>query len=230
MQQIIEMEARQIHNLVKDEQPQTIALLASYLPSDKSSELITLLRAELRDQVVERLATMAPTPIEVVERVVELLNRRLAGRDTRALNQTGGVKTAADLLNSIDKGLSKALLVSLEERNPDLGSAIRQKMFTFEDLGKLDHTALQKVMREVEMRDLAMALKTASEKVKTALLSCISKRAAETVQEEIGFLGPLRLRDIEAAQGRIIEALRRLEAEGEVDLGGSGDSSDEVVV
>lgn len=229
MQQILEMDARQIYNLMKHEQPQTIALLASYLPSEKSSELVMLLRAEVRDQVVERLATMAPTPIEVVERVVELLNQRLAGRHTRALAQTGGVKTAAEVLNSIEKGLSKALLVGLEERNPELGAAIRQKMFTFEDLKNLDSTALQKVMREVEMRDLAMALKTASDAVKKALLSCISKRAAETVNEEIGFMGPLRLRDIEAAQNRIIEIVRRLESEGEVDLGGDGGSSDEVV-
>jgi flagellar motor switch protein FliG len=172
---------------------------------------------------------MAPTPIEVVERVVELLNQRLAGRPTRALNQTGGLKNAADVLNTLEKGLSKAVLVSLEERNPELGAAIRQKMFTFEDLGHLEIAILQKVMREIEMRDLAIALKTASERVKKALLSCISKRAAETVNEEISFMGPLRLRDIEAAQGRIIEVVRRLEAEGEIDLSSSGGSSDEVV-
>lgn len=229
MQQIMEMDARQIFNLVKQEQAQTIALITSYLPSEKSSALLTLLRNELRDQVVERLATMAPTPIEVVERLVELLNMKVAGRHTRALNQTGGVKTTAEVLNSMDKNLSKALLVGLEERNPELGAAIRQKMFTFEDLSHLDTSALQKILREVEMRDLAMALKTASEKLKTALLACISKRAAETINEEISFMGPLRLRDIEAAQGRIIEAVRRLEAEGEVDLGSTGGASDEVV-
>jgi flagellar motor switch protein FliG len=229
MQQIVEMDARQIFNLLKVEQPQTIALVATYLNPEKSSQLMMLLRQEVRDQVIERIATMAPTPIEVVERVVELLNQKLAGRQPRALNQTGGVKSAAELLNSMEKEISKALLVGLEERNPELGAAIRHKMFTFEDLANLDTGALQKVLREVEMRDLAMSLKTASEKVKSALLSCISKRAAETVNEEIGFMGPLRLRDIEAAQGRIIEAVRRLEAEGEVDLGGSGGSSDEVV-
>lgn len=229
MAQILEMDARQVFNLLKHEQPQTIALVTSYLHSDKSSELLMLLRNEVRDQVVERIATMAPTPIEVVERVVEMLNQKLAGRQPRALNQTGGVKNAAELLNSMEKETSKALLVALEERNPDLGAAIRQKMFTFEDLAGLDTAALQKVLREVEMRDLAMALKTASEKVKKALLACISKRAAETVNEELGFMGPLRLRDIEAAQGRIIEAVRRLEAEGEVDLSSAGGGGDEVV-
>lgn len=229
MQQIVEMDPRQIFNLLKQEQPQTIALIASYLSSEKTSDLLMLLRAEVRDQVIERLATMAPTPVEVVERVVELLNQKLAGRPTRALSQTGGIKTAADVLNLVQKDVSKALLVGLEERNPELGAAIRQKMFTFEDLAQLDAGALQKILREIEMRDLAMALKTASEKVKGALLSCISKRAAETVNEEISFMGPLRLRDIEAAQGRIIEAVRRLEAQGEIDLGGSGGKADELV-
>jgi flagellar motor switch protein FliG len=219
MQQIVEMEPRQIFNLIKAEQPQTIALVVSYLAPDKASQLVPMLRGEIREQVVERLATMAATPIEVVERVVEVLNAKLGGKHTRALNQTGGIKTAAELLNALDKNLAKALLVNLEERNPELGSAIRQKMFTFEDLSSLDAPAVQKVLREVEMHDLAVALKTASEQLKGLLLSCISKRAAETVNEEISFMGPLKLRDIEAAQTRVIDAVRRLEADGEIDLG-----------
>jgi len=227
MQQIVEMEARQVFNLIKQEQPQTIALIISYLPSDKSSQLLMLLRPELREQVIERLATLAPTPIEVVEKVVEILNQKAGGKHTRALNQTGGLKSAAQLLNSIDKNVSKSLLVSLEERNPDLCRAIQQKMFTFEDLAALEPTSLQKVMREVDMRDLAVALKTSSEKLKSSLLGCISKRAAETVTEEMGFMGPLKLRDIEVAQQRIIDVVRKLESEGEVEIEGSDNRSRE---
>ena len=229
MQQILEMDAKQIFNLLKHEQPQTIALVASYLAPEKTSQMLMSLSQEERDKVVERLATMAPTPIEVVERVVELLNHKVAGRHSRGLSQTGGVKSAAEVLNSMGKDISKALLTSLEERNPELGAAIRNKMFTFEDLVQLDSSTLQKILREVDMRDLAVSLKTASDKVKAALLASISKRAAETVNEEIGFLGPLRMREIEAAQGRIIDAVRRLEAEGEVELGGAGQSNDDVV-
>ena len=162
---------------------------------------------------------MSPTPIEVVEKVVEVLNLKLGGKHTRALNLTGGIKTAASVLNAMDKNFSKSLLISLEERNPELGQAIRQKMFTFEDLVNLDPNSLQKIMREVDLRDLAVALKTASDKLKNALLGSISKRAAETVNEEISFMGPLKLRDIESAQTRIIEVVRRLEGEGEIDLG-----------
>jgi flagellar motor switch protein FliG len=219
MEQIAQMESRQIFNLIKTEQPQTIALVLSYLTPEKSSQILTLLRPEYREQVVERLATMAPTPIEVVEQVVENLTQRLGSKNTRALNQTGGIKTAAAVLNALDKNVSKSLLISLEERVPELGQAIRQKMFTFEDLGTLDATSLQRILREADMRDLAVSLKTASERVKTALLGSISKRAAEAVNEEISFMGPLKLRDIEAAQLRIIEVVRRLESEGEIDLG-----------
>jgi flagellar motor switch protein FliG len=175
--------------------------------------------------VVERLATLAPTPIEIVEKVVEVLNRKLGTKHTRALNQTGGLKSAANLLNSLDKGFSKSLLINIEERNPELGQAIRQKMFTFEDVANLDVPMLQRVLREVDMRDLAIALKTASDALKTALLGAISKRAAETVQEEMGFMGPLKLRDIETAQLRIIEIVRKVEAEDEAAAGeGSSDN------
>jgi flagellar motor switch protein FliG len=131
----------------------------------------------------------------------------------------GGVKTAADLLNAMDKNQGRTLLGTIEERNPELGQAIRQKMFTFEDLVGLDITVLQRILREVDMRELALALKSASEKLKTTLLGCITKRAAETVQEEMAFMGPVKLREIESAQMRIIDAVRRLESEGAIDLG-----------
>jgi flagellar motor switch protein FliG len=221
MQQIIDMEPRQIFNLLKQEQPQTIALVLSYLGPEKGASLLVHFQPEIREQVVERLATIAATAIEVVEKVVDVLNNRVGTKRTRALNQTGGVKMAAALLNSLDKNISKALLIALEERNAELGAGIRQKMFTFEDLNLLDPPSLQKILREIDMRDLAVSLKSASEKLKTTLLSCISKRAAETVNEEMSFMGALKFKDIEAAQQRIIEVVRRLESEGEIELDGA---------
>jgi len=215
MTQIVELEPRQIFNLLKLEQPQTISLILSYLPPEKASQLLIMLRSDLRDQVIERLATLAPTPIEIVEKVVEQLNRKLGTQHTRALNLTGGLKSAANLLNSLDKNLTKSLLMNIEERNPELGQQIRQKMFTFEDVATLETPVLQRVLREVDLRDLAVALKTASDSLKGALLSAVSKRAAETVQEEMSFMGPLKLRDIEAAQMRIIELVRKSEADNE---------------
>jgi flagellar motor switch protein FliG len=218
MRQILEMDCRQLFNLVKHEQPQTVALLVSFLSPEKSSQLLTLFKPETRDLVVERLATLGPTPVEVVERIVEVLNQKTKVKSTRALNQTGGVKNAADLLNSLEKDISHSLLMDLERRNPELTMAIRQKMFTFEDLTMLDKTSLQKIMREVDTRDLAVALKGASPKTRDVLLGSISKRAAETVNEEISFLGSVKKRDIEASQLRIIDSVRQLESEGEIEL------------
>jgi flagellar motor switch protein FliG len=228
IQDIADMEPRQIYNLMRLEQPQTVALILSHIGPDKAAETLTFFANDQRDKILERLATLAPTPVEVVEKVVEVLLARRGASPTRGLQHSGGVKTAADLLNSMDKAQGKTLLGSLEERNPELGQAIRQKMFTFEDLIFLNTTMLQRILREVDLRELALALKSASEKLKTTLLSCITKRAAESVQDEIGMLGPVRLKDIEAAQLRIIDAVRRLEADGAVDLsevgrGGQGE-------
>ena len=216
---IADMEARQLYNLVCHEQPQTIALVLSYLSAERAAELSTYFPSDLRDQVIERLATLAPTPVEVVEKVVEMLRTKAGVRQTRALNQTGGVKTAAEILNAMDKAQSKLLLQNIEKHNPELTDAIRKKMFIFEDLKNIDVATLQLVLRDVDMRDLALALKTASEKLKTLILSSISKRAAEGVREEIAFMAAVKPRDIEAAQQRIIDATRALETEAENSAG-----------
>jgi flagellar motor switch protein FliG len=218
MQVITEMDPRHIFNLLRDEQPQTIAFVTSYLPPDKAAQVLSLLRPEQRESVVERLATLAPTPVEVAEKVVEVLNAKLGLKQTRAMNQTGGVTNAAGILNAIDKTLSRNLLANLEERNPELSQAIRKKMFTFEDLLRIEPMALQRVMREVEMRDLTLALKKTSDSLRDRLLSCVSRRAAQGIKEEMGMLGQVRLREVEAAQFRIIDIVRKLEADGEIEL------------
>lgn len=216
--EILDMEPRQIYNLLRHEQPQTVALVLSYSSADKAAEAMSYFQPDQRDKILERIATLAPTPVEVVEKVVEILVAKRGVNRTRALSQTGGVKSAADLLNAMDNTQGKTVLGSIEERNPELGQAIRHKMFTFEDLASLDATTLQRILREVDLRELALALKSASDKLKTTLLGCITKRAAESVVEEMSFMGPVRLRDIESAQTRVIDAVRRLEADGNVDL------------
>lgn len=229
MQAVAEMDPRHTFNLIRDEQPQTIAFVISYLPPDKGAQVLGLLRPEQRDQVVERLATLAPTPVEVAEKVVDVLNAKFGVKQTRAMTQTGGVTTAADVLNAIDKTLSRSLLTTLEERNPELCQAIRKKMFTFEDLLMLDPQVIQRIMRETDMRDLTLALKKTSEPLRKLLLGAISRRAAETVQEEMAFLGHVKLREVEAAQFRIIDIVRKLEAEGEIELDTSRSGDNEVV-
>ena len=218
LQGVADLEPRQVYNLLRHEQPQTVALVLSFIPADKASLVLALIPAEQREKVLERLASLSPTPSEVAEKVIGVLNTKLGVRPTRAMNQTGGVKAAADVLNCMDKTTSKALLMALEERNPELCTSIRQKMFTFEDLVAMETPVLQRILREVDMRDLALSLKTASDKLKNALLACVSKRAAETVQEEIQFMGPVRLRDIEAAQLRVIDVVRKLESDGDIEI------------
>ena len=229
MHAIAEMDPRHIFNLLRDEQPQTIAFVISHLTPEKAAQLLALLRPEQRDSIVERLATLAPTPVEVAEKVVEVLHAKLGVKQTRALAQTGGVTTAADVLNAVEKTLSRSLLSGIEQRNPELSMAIRKKMFTFEDLLMLDPSAIQRIMREIDMRDLTLALKKASEPLSKLLLSSLSRRAAETVREELAFLGHVKLREVEAAQFRIIDAVRKLEAEGEIELDSARSADYEMV-
>jgi flagellar motor switch protein FliG len=218
MQPLLEMDPGDLFNLLKQEQPQTIALIASCLSPEKSSQLLALLPPAARDQVVERLATMGPTPVEVIERIVKVLSQKAGAQPARPLSQTGGVRSAAALLNSLEKNLSQSVLRDLEKRNPELGREIRQKMFTFDDLVLLGPAALQKIMREIDLRDLALSLKSAGAQLKSILLSAVSKRAAAVVHEEISMLGSVPNREIEAAKSRIIQAVRLLEDAGEVDL------------
>jgi len=219
MQAIAEMDPRHIFNLLRDEKEQAITFVISHLSPEKAAQVLNLLRPEQRNQIIERLAMLAPTPVEVGEKVVEVLNAKMGIKQTRALAQTGGITSVADLLNAMDKTVSRTLLTHIEEHNPDLSQAIRKKMFTFEDLVSLDPPYIQRIMQEIDMRDLTVALKKVSEPLKRLLLSNISRRAAASVQEEMAFLGHVKMRDVEAAQFRIIDAVRKLEAEGEIEIG-----------
>jgi len=218
MQQVVEMEPRHLFNLLRHEQVQTIALVASYIPDEKVSALLSFMRPELREQIVERLATLAPTSVEVLESVAEALQAKAGASRARGLNQTGGIKAAARVLNALPKDVSKSVLIALRERNRELADAISQKMFTFEELEQLDAKSLQKIMGVVDVQTLAVALKTAQESLKEKLLSCISKRAAQNVHEEISFMGPRKLSEVEAARSAIIEIVKNLDAEGEIEL------------
>ncbi len=220
MQQIIDMEPLAIVNLIKEEQAQTIALVISYLTAQKGSEVLLNLPEHLSEQVVERLANLAATPIEVVETVGAVLSKKIGPKMSRALNQTGGVKSAAAVLNVMDKAHRQNILNKLDERTPELVRSIRMKMFTFDDLVTLDTRSLQKILREVDPSTLAIALSAATENLRTAMLGSISKRAADTVLDEISNLGRITLREIEQAQDSIIDIVRKLEAEGEISLEG----------
>ena len=217
-----EMEGRQIFNLVKDEQPQTIAFVLSYLDKEKSAELFGLLGPEMREEVVERLGTIESTSLELVSKIARSLGRHFDSKARPAFHHSGGVRMVADLLNQLDKETSKNLLVRLEERNAQLGAAIRKKLFNFEDINRLEASDLQRVLREVDSASLALAMKSASEALRAKIYSAISKRAAESLKDEIGMLGSVRLKDVEAAQDTIIQVVRRLEEEGQLSLDTGG--------
>ena len=218
MQLIAELDARNTFNLIRDESVATTAFIISHLTPEKAAQILNLMSPEKRDATVERLAMLAPTPVEVAEKVVEVLTTKLGVKQTRALTQTGGLTTVADLLNAMDKTVSRELLTNLEARNAELAGNIRKKMFTFEDLLLLPGSAIQRIMREIDMRDLTLSLKKSSEALKKLMLSNISRRAAETVNEELAMMSNVKPRDVEAAQFRIIDVVRKLESEGEIEI------------
>jgi flagellar motor switch protein FliG len=219
---ISEMEGRQIYNLVKSEQPQTISFLLSYLDTEKATEVFTLLSPELREEVVERLGTIESTSLDLVSKIVRSLGKHFDSKVRPSFHRSGGVRAVADLLNQLDKEMSKNLLARLEERNAQLGAAIRKKMFSFEDLNRLEAADLQRVLREVDSANLAVSMKSASESIREKIYASISKRAAESLREEIDLLGPVRLKDVETAQDAIIQVVRRLEEEGSITLDNDG--------
>ena len=213
-----EMEGRQIFNLIRNEQPQTIAFVLSYLDGTKAAEVFGLLGPELREEVMERLGTIESTSLDLVAKIVRSLGKHFDSKARPSFHRSGGVRSVADLLNQLEKEVSKNLLVRLEERNAALGAAVRKKMFSFEDLSRLQGADLQRVLREVDSASLAVAMKSASEALREKFFNAISKRAAESLREEISLLGPVRLKDVEAAQDGIIQVVRRLEEEGQITI------------
>ena len=222
IKEIEQMEPRQIFNMIKTEQAQTIAFVLSYLERDKAGPILGMFSQDVREEVIERLGIMEPTSLELINKVANSLSKNLDTKQKSTLNKSGGVRMVADLLNTLEKEDSKAILASIEERNPALGAEIRKKMFSFEDLNRLSLPDLQRIMREVDSGDLTVALKSATESLREAVLSAVSKRAAETLQEELEMMGPVKLTEVEAAQERVIQVVRRLEEQEEISLDGGG--------
>jgi flagellar motor switch protein FliG len=193
------------------------------MDTPKAAEVLQMLSPELREEVVERLGAMEPTSTDSIHKIASKLNSRIDRKAMQqGLHRGGGVKACADLLNALDKELRKTLLTRIEERNAALGAAIRRKVFSFEDITRLSQPDLQRVMREVDSADLPIALKTMKPPVVKAILGTMSKRAAESLKEEIEILAPPRAKDVEAAQDRIIAIVRRLEEAEEISLDGPG--------
>lgn len=222
IKEIEQMEPRQIFNMIKTEQAQTIAFVLSYLERDKAGPILGMFNQDVREEVIERLGIMEPTSLELINKVANSLSKNLDTKQKTTLNKSGGIRMVADLLNTLEKEDSKSILNNIEERNPALGAEIRKKMFSFDDLVRLALPDLQRIMREVDSGDLTVALKSATDNLRDAVLSAVSKRAAETLREELDMMGPVKLTEVEAAQERVIQVVRRLEEQEEISLDGGG--------
>ncbi|MGM0919711.1 MAG: flagellar motor switch protein FliG [Bacillota bacterium] len=218
----------QIFNFIQGEHPQTIALILSYLDPIQSGQILSGLPHEQQADIARRIAKMDRTSPEIINEVEQILERKLSSSVTQDYTQTGGVEAVVEVLNGVDRSTEKTILDSLEIQDPELAEEIKKRMFVFEDIVTLDSRAIQRVIRDVENEDLMLSLKVASEEVKEVVFKNMSKRMAETFREEMEFMGPVRLRDVEEAQSRIVAVIRRLEDAGEIVIARGG--GDDIIV
>ncbi len=221
-------DASQLLNFIQDEHPQTIALILSYLAPQQAALIISALPPEQQSDVAKRIAVMDRTSPDVVKEVEKVLESKLASLVNQDYTIIGGVDAVVEILNTVDRGTEKHIMETLEVEDPELADEIRKKMFVFEDILLLDDRAIQRVLREVDNNDLALSLKGGNEQVQTAIFNNLSKRLAVMIKEDMEFMGPVRMKDVEEAQQKIVGVIRRLEEAGEIVISRGG--GDEIVV
>jgi flagellar motor switch protein FliG len=219
----------QVLSFIQDEHPQTISLVLAHLTPSVAAMVLAALPDELQTDIVYRLSNMEQTAPDIIRDVEMVLERKLASVIRPEMTKVGGVKNVAELLNRVDRTTEKNILSKLAERDPELANEVRSLMFVFDDIVMVTDAGIQRTLKEIENKDLALALKAANEDVKNKVFSNMSNRAAEMIKEDMEYMGPVRLRDVEAAQMRIVEVIRRLEDAGEIVILGRGDE-DEVIV
>jgi len=221
-------EASQILNFIQDEHPQTIALILSYLSPQQAAGIIGALTPDKQTDVAKRIATMDRTSPDVVKEVENILEQKLASLVSQDYTIVGGVDSVVEVLNTVDRGTEKHIMENLEIEEPELADEIRKKMFVFEDILMLDDRSIQRVLREVENGELAVALKNANEDVQNAIFNNMSTRLADMIREDMEYMGPVRLKDVEEAQQKIVNVIRRLEDSAEIVISRGG--GDEIIV
>ncbi|MCM3153264.1 flagellar motor switch protein FliG [Priestia megaterium] len=212
----------QLLNFIQHEHPQTIALILSYLEPIQAGQILSSLPQERQADIARRIATMGSTSPEVINEVEQILERKLSATVTQDYTQTGGLEAVVEVLNGVDRATEKIIIDTLEIQDPALAEEIKQRMFVFEDIVTLDNRSIQRVIRDAENDDLLLSLKVASEEVKSIIFKNMSSRMVETFKEEMEFMGPVRLKDVEEAQSRIVAAIRRLEDAGEIVIARGG--------
>lgn len=213
----------QLLNYIQNEHPQTIALILSYLTPTQAAQILSNLPQEKQSEVTRRIAIMDRTSPEVVKEIERVLESKFSNILSQDCTSTGGIQAVVDMLNSVDRGTEKYIIEELEVKDAELSEEIRKRMFVFEDIATLDNRSIQRVIRDVDNSQWAVALKGASDEVKEVIFNNMSKRLVEMIKEDIEFMGPVRLRDIEEAQQGIVNIIRRLEEEGEIITPRGGD-------
>lgn len=216
---------KQMVNLISQEHPQTIALILSYLLPEQASIVLSSLPEEQQTDIAKRIALMERTSPEILKEIESVLKEKLSSVVNQDFTSAGGVASVVDILNQADRGTEKSILEGLETEDPALAEEIRKRMFIFEDVISLDDPSIQRIIREVDSKELAMALKGASEEVKDRIMKNISKRAGEMLQEDLEFMGPVRLREVEEAQQKIVGIIRKLDEVGEIIISRGGDDA-----
>jgi len=214
----------QLLNFIQNEHPQTIALIMAYLDPDQAATVLGALAPEAQADVARRIAVMDRTSPDIIREVERVLERKLSALVTQDFTTAGGVKAIVEVLNRVDRTTEKSIIETLEVDNPELAEEIKRLMFVFEDIVQLDDRSLQMVLREVDQKDLSLALKATPAEVSEKVYKNMSKRAADMLREEIEFMGPVKIRDVEEAQQKIVNVIRALEDKGEIVVArGKGD-------
>jgi flagellar motor switch protein FliG len=221
-------DASQLLNFIQDEHPQTIALILSYLSPSQASTIISSLAPDKQADVAKRIAQMDRTSPDVIKEVEKVLERKLASLVNQDYTIVGGVDSIVEILNTVDRGTEKHIMETLEIEEPELADEIRRKMFVFEDILSLDDKSIQRVLREVDNNELAVALKGSNEEVQNVIFNNLSKRLATMIKEDMEYMGPVRLKDVEEAQQKIVNIIRKLEDSSEIIISRGG--GDEIVV
>jgi len=218
----------QLLNFIQDEHPQTIALILSYLSAAQSALILSALPPDRQADVARRIAVMDRTSPDIIKEVEKVLESKLASLVNQDYTIVGGVDAVVEILNTVDRGTEKHIMETLEIEEPELADEIRKKMFVFEDILLLDDRAIQRVLRDVDNSDLAIALKGSNEEVQNAIFNNLSKRLAVMIKEDMEFMGPVRMKDVEEAQQKIVNIIRKLEDSAEIVISRGG--GDEIVV
>lgn len=221
-------DASQINNFIQDEHPQTIALILAYLPPSQAASVLSELALEKQADVAKRIAQMDRTSPDIIHEVEKNLERKFASMINQDYTIAGGVDSIVDILNAVDRGTERNIMETLEIEDPDLTDEIKRKMFVFEDIITLDDRSIQRVLREIDNNDLALALKNANAEVQKVIFRNVSQRLASMLKEDMDYMGPVRVKDVENAQLKIVNTIRRLEDIGEIIISRGG--GDEIIV